>query len=266
MSKPYIYITGASGFIGKNLLRKLQKEKIACYGVSRKKINFKNSIKIKNYQEFMPKNNSVLVHLAENNHVSYILKDDKNLIEFNKNTIRGILEKNWDHVIYISSVLASQKNNKLFYIKNKIECEKIVLDYGGTVLRMTNLYGPNMSKSNIFSDIIKQLRNNNLITLKNTKVKRDFLWVEDAVEAIILSIKKRPKGIYNIASGKSISIMKLAQLFLKNSENNSRKVLSMELKVKEPFINVNIDDTIKDLGWKPRTLLETGIKKLLKID
>ena len=60
--------------------------------------------------------------------------------------------------------------------------------------------------------------------------------------------------------------MKLVQLFLKNSENNSRKVLSMELKVKEPFINVNIDDTIKDLGWKPKTLLETGIKKLLKID
>ena len=31
----------------------------------------------------------------------------------------------------------------------------------------------------------------------------------------------------------------------------------------------NIDsgtDTIKDLGWKPRTLLETGIKKLLKIN
>ena len=79
MSKPYIYITGASGFIGKNLLRKLQKEKIACYGVSRKKINFKNSIKIKNYQEFMPKNNSVLVHLAENNHVSYISCINRNI-------------------------------------------------------------------------------------------------------------------------------------------------------------------------------------------
>ena len=54
---------------------------------------------------------------------------------------------------------------------------------------MTNLYGPNMSTVNVFSDIIKQL-DNELIILKNIKAVRDFLWIDDAVEAIISAINK----------------------------------------------------------------------------
>ena len=42
--------------------------------------------------------------------------------------------------------------------------KKIILQYDGP-LRMTNLYGPNMSTVNVFSDIIKQL-DNELIILK----------------------------------------------------------------------------------------------------
>ena len=81
---------------------------------------------------------------------------------------------------------------------------------GGTVLRMTNIYGPGMSQNNVISDIIKQLDSNE-IKLIDVHANRDFLWIDDAVEAIILSSKKKYNDIFNVASNKSINIYNLAK-------------------------------------------------------
>ena len=88
-----------------------------------------------------------------------ILKSAKETIELEGQAIlnlKSLLEKGWKHVIYISSILVQQEaKKKSTYKKSKEECEKIILQYDGTILRMTNLYGPYMSTANVFSDIIK---------------------------------------------------------------------------------------------------------------
>ena len=77
-------------------------------------------------------------------------------------------------MIYISSIVVEQDTQRIStYKKIKVVCEKIILRHGGTILRMTNLYGPNMSTVNVFSDIIKQL-DNELIILKNIRRSEIF--------------------------------------------------------------------------------------------
>tara|TARA_B100000886_G_C20406116_1_gene484866 strand:- start:243 stop:1043 length:801 start_codon:yes stop_codon:yes gene_type:complete len=266
MKASNLYITGASGFIGKNLIKSLKKKNIFHYCVSRKKTEFDNTIELKNYKDLEPKKNSILIHLAENNNISEVDLLGKNYINNNVNTLKLLLKKNWKHAVYISSVMVEQNLNKgLIYKKSKKACEKIILEYGGTILRMTNLYGPYMSDVNIFSDIIKQL-NNQSITLKNPNAIRDFLWIDDAVEAIILAIKKTPGGIYNIASGKLISVEEIVKHFLKIHSNGIKNIISTQKNENDYFSAIDIEKTKLDLNWKPNFTIQTGIKKLLKND
>ena len=223
----YIYITGASGFIGKNLVKGLKKKNIIPYCISRKKIKANNFFRIENYKELSPKKNSVLIHLAENNNISEVNLLGQSYINDNLRNLGSLLEKEWSHVIYISSILVQQKTTKVStYKKNKEACEKIILQYGGTILRMTNLYGPHMSGTNVFSDIIKQL-DNELIILKNIGVVRDFLWIDDAVQAIISAINKKPRGIYNIASGKLISVEEIVKYFIQIYKIKHNNIVSL---------------------------------------
>ena len=214
MHNQFIYITGAAGFIGSNLVKKFIKKKICFFPVSRKSNDIKNSIVLENYSDLNPIENSTLIHLAENNNAAEAELMGEDFIIKNTEKISNLIKKKWGNVIYISTVLLydfEKKNNKItnesmgkvkvnsIYKKSKIECEKIVLNAGGSVLRMTNLYGPGMSLNNVMSDIIKQL-NSDKIILKNLNAMRDFLWIEDAVEAIILANKSKFNDIFNVAS------------------------------------------------------------------
>ena len=126
---------------------------------------------------------------------------------------------------------------------------------------MTNLYGPGMSRDNVFSDILKQLKKKQ-IRLRNIKAKRDFLWIEDAVEAIILAINSKNKNIFNIVSNNIISIHDLVKIFLKETKQN-KTILSVHSLQDEVDNNLDIKNTISELNWRPSTSLQTGIKKLL---
>ena len=264
MKSSCIYITGASGFVGKNLIKALKKKNIIPYCVSRKKIKNYNSIIVKNYGELSPKKNSILVHLAENNNISEVNLLGQSYIHNNVRNLRSLLEKGWKHVIYISSIIVQQEaKKKSTYKKSKEECEKIILQYDGTILRMTNLYGPYMSTANVFSDIIKQL-DNELIILNNIRAVRDFLWIDDAVEAIISAINKKPGGIYNVASGKSTSIEDIVKYFIKIYKVKHNNILSVQKKKNELFSYIDISKTKEVLDWHPNLSIETGIKKLLK--
>ena len=264
MSSSCIYITGASGFIGKNLVKGFKKKNIIPYCVSRKKVKTNNSIIIKNYKELSPKKNSILVHLAENNNISEVNLLGQSYINNNVKNLKFLLEKDWKHVIYISSIIVQQDKKKIsIYKRNKELCEKIISQYGGTVLRMTNLYGPDMPNANIFSDIIKQL-DNELIILKNIRAVRDFLWIDDAVEAIISATNKKPGGIYNVASGKLISIEDIVKHFIQIYKIEHNNIISVQENKNDFFSVIDIDKTKEVLNWQPNFSIEIGIKKLLK--
>ena len=90
-------------------------------------------------------------------------------------------------------------------------------------LRLFNVYGLRARSNNnygaMFGVFLSQIYHNKKITIVGTgNQKRDFLFVDDVVEAIHLSIvKKLANQILNIGYGKPISINKVVS-YLKHNK------------------------------------------------
>lgn len=271
----FVYITGASGFLGKNIAKVLSNKNIKFIAASRsKKCEIKNNIIIDKYENIKPKKASVLLHLAESNDINFINKNGNNYYNEAVSLLKKLLLKPWSHVIYISSTLVYGINSKVFhkpheilksrdtYTKNKLTCENLVIKNGGTVLRLTNTYGPGMPKINLFSDIFKQL-NNDKIIVRNLNSKRDYLWVDDCVEAIIAAINIKPNKILNIAYGETLSITEIINIILRKT-NKNKIIRELENSKHLNTINLDIELTKKVLKWKPKIPVKKGIDLMIK--
>ena len=97
-----------------------------------------------------------------------------------------------------------------------------------------------------------------LTIVGNGKQTRDFIHVDDLVSAFIKVIKSRyVNKIYNIGSGKRTSINTIASIF-----NGKKKFIP--IRPGEPKDSLaNISKLKKDINWKPKISIESGIKKLL---
>lgn len=73
--------------------------------------------------------------------------------------------------------------------------------------RLFNLYGPSETNPHVIPEIVSQLRVSDVVRLGNTKPKRDFVYVEDAADAIVTLCQGAPSGTtVNIGTGVSHSI------------------------------------------------------------
>jgi len=264
---PKIVITGASGFIGSALITRLKEENIHYVGLTRK--NIKGLIQISSYTDYKSDLDSILIHLAQPNN-SNIQTNGKE-IELYEELVSG----NWKHIIYISSATVygdkiknlRKTQEEIFeyndYTRVKLKCEKITLEKKGTCLRFSNVYGPNMSNENVISEIILQMYNSEKIVVKNMYPIRDFLWIDDAIYAIIQTIKIKPYGIINVGSGIGTSIEQLIKCVL-NIINKPNKLIFSESNEKFSSILVlNINETKKILNWEPKITLMEGLTKLI---
>tara|TARA_B100001250_G_C19116145_1_gene493265 strand:- start:24 stop:446 length:423 start_codon:yes stop_codon:yes gene_type:complete len=91
------------------------------------------------------------------------------------------------------------------------------------------------------------------------KQSRDFTYVTDVINGLVLGFRAKIKNeIFNLGTGKAISVNKIVRLlkgkktFIPNRPGEPEKTLACIKKIK------------KQLKWKPRVNIETGIKLLLK--
>jgi len=260
-----VVITGASGFIGKNIASYLSKKyKILPY--SRKK-KLKDFIYIKNYKNIASGDKKILIYLSQSSFGSI-----KNLKE-ELNTVRFISKKKWNYIIYFSSYnvylekklnIKEESNLDLnnYYNKLKIISENIFLKNSNSVcLRLSNILGKHYNSNTLLSDIVSQIqKKNKIIYLNNKNIVRDFLFVNDLKRVILLCLKKKPKGIFNVGSGSGISaeylatkifkIMKIKGRIISKKKTFSRKVLDI----------TKIQNT---LNWKPKNLINKELKNIL---
>jgi len=218
-----------------------------------------------------------LLYLAENNEITKADKLSSDYIENNVKRLKFIISNTRSKLIYASSVAiygdlseiphcpSEKLNINNTYAKSKFECEKLVLQAGGVVARLSNIYGPGMSKKNIISDILKQIKVKGIdsINIIDGSPIRDMIHISDVTSCLLSMTKIQKKGIYNIATGTSISMKDLALMILKVANFEEYKLMELKHNKTTSCISLDISNTKKTFAWSPSISLQDGLKELV---
>jgi UDP-glucose 4-epimerase len=148
------------------------------------------------------------------------------------------------------------------YTHSKLVKETIVLQAGGAVVRLSNLFGRGMSARNVLSDILSQISSKGPIFIRDDKPVRDFLHVNDAAMAMSSLVENDYTGLLNVGSGVGTGIGELAELVLNVVGQNSRSIIPTNPSDGHSRNILDISETTERLGWKPMGTLADGLRDL----
>lgn len=244
-----IAITGASGFVGSNLLPYLQNAGYTTIGVSRNPRE--NEISYEELTTETWNNANAIVHLAGKAHDLKKTLNDSDYYEINyeltKKLFDQFLVSNAQQFIYISSVKAvadsvdgilsedEVPNPVTAYGKSKLMAENYILanipaDKQVYILRPCMIHGPgNKGNLNLLYTIVKKGFSWPLAAFEN---QRSFLSIDNLCFVIqeLLNSNDIPSGIYNVADDASLSTNELIGLISK-SQNKLPKTLAIPKKL-----------------------------------
>ncbi len=121
------------------------------------------------------------------------------------------------------------------YNHSKLIAEEICKYYSQTfnfpvtVLRPVNVYGPAHKKEFLIPTIIQQVMDNTIdtINVQDLRPKRDYLFIDDFIAALISTISSKGFEIYNIGCGYSISVEKITQVVMQKTGITNPILLKM---------------------------------------
>jgi nucleoside-diphosphate-sugar epimerase len=138
-------------------------------------------------------------------------------------------------------------------------------------VELEHLYGPGDDSSKFVSYVIDQCINNvPEIKLTPGEQKRDFIYIEDAVNAYLCLLKNvgQLQSSYSeiaLGSGTVTMVKKLVDLIAKITKSNT-KLLFGSLPYRENEVMESVADIskLKQLGWSPQYCLDDGIKACIE--
>lgn len=135
--------------------------------------------------------------------------------------------------------------------------------------RYQNVYGAGQSLSNPYTGILSifstRIKNGNDITIFEDGLEsRDFVYVDDVVDATILGIEKEQANgeVFNVGLGEAIDVLTVATTLIKAYSSTSKITISKNYRLGD--IRHNYADLTKikaKLGFQPKVGFEEGIKK-----
>ncbi|OGH72437.1 MAG: hypothetical protein A2921_04115 [Candidatus Magasanikbacteria bacterium RIFCSPLOWO2_01_FULL_43_20b] len=256
-----ILVTGAAGFIGSNLVKRLVADgRQVCVLV-------KPSTNLARIQELLPKITCCradlldfdglkreleeirpqgVFHLAASNIQSGVTAEDSEVAETNILGTRNLLQAlggiNYDFFINLGSFLeygpksGPIKESELCAPPELYSITKLAATlYGQAVARRDNKpiitfrlftpYGPAVQPGRLIYEVITRALRNEEISLTQPKVARDFIFVEDLIE-LLLEAKDKAKNyqgeIFNAGSGQAITLESVVNEVLKITGSKSR--------------------------------------------
>lgn len=130
-------------------------------------------------------------------------------------------------------------------------------------LRLFNVYGTKSRTAGTYGAMFgvfltQKLKAKPLTIVGRGQQSRDFIYVSDVVNALIMSAKnKSTNQIFNVGNGKPIKIIEIAKLL-------KSKYVFIDDRPGEPKkTHANISKIKKTLKWRPKITIQQGIKKLL---
>ena len=304
------FITGSEGFIGSNLVEKLLKKKIYVFalvqynsfgnvGWLRNIANKNKNIEIvfgdltdpNTYIDYLKKSDYV-INLASLISVPYSYHASKSYFQNNilgchflydscrKFNIKKIVHFSTSEVYGTPKDLPITENTVFNpqspYAASKAGADFVAKSYFYSfnlpiiILRPFNNFGPRQSLRAVIPTIISQALNGNIIKLGKVTTKRDFLYVEDTVDAVIktININKRLFGEeLNLGTNYTLKVKDIIQLV--SSILNKKLTLKLNKEKLRPkkseveILKCDYSKARKQIHWKPEYNGKKGFKLAL---
>lgn len=264
-----IGITGASGFLGKSFIDSVKDE-----GYSFR--DFTGDIRNRTELEGFFKGCDVVVHLAG------VFSDDYDqLIEVNVSGTRNVVDSciacGVERIIFSSTGAVygepthaiSSENDPLLpstlYGLSKMFAETYIRFSGIShlILRFPNIYGPGNMKGVVYNFLDSISKKGEVIIHGSGEQRRDFLFLDDAVRAIVSAIEYSGKNeILNISTGESHSLNELVEVFRKEFPNISEKKVPFDESNSLMELSLDSSKAKKVLDWSSQVTIDEGVSLL----
>ena len=324
-----ILVTGAAGFIGFHLARRLLEDGIQVtgidnlnpyYDVNLKKARLDRLLSFYNFTFFnkdLADNKGmkeifkdikfdVVVNLAAQAGVRYSLENPMSYVNSNLVGFANILEccRHYDvkHLVFASSSSVYGANTKMpfsvhqnvdhpisLYAATKKANELMAHTYSHlfnlacTGLRFFTVYGPwGRPDMSLFLFTRAIMEGRPIKVFNHGKMQRDFTYIDDIIEGVVRVMKKVPEAntawdSENPDPGSSYSRYKIYNIGNNNpvelNEFISKIQNALGIEAKKELLDIqpgdvkstyaNVDDLVHDVGFKPQTPIETGIKRFI---
>jgi len=242
--------------------------------------------------EFLEKNFAGHTHVLHLAALVSVPESISNPLEFNNTNITGTLNvfeaarrNNISKVVYASSAAvygnqssvpvaeSAQTKSESPYGLHKIVNDEYAHLYGQnfnlsiTGLRYFNIFGPRQNPSSPYSGVVSifvdKIQKGEPITIYGDgKQTRDFVYVDNVVQANLLALGSDKRGVYNVGIGQETSLLTLVSTI----EEVVGKKTQIDFKNKrEGDIErsyASIEKIKLELGYIPEVDLKNGLKKL----
>jgi len=324
-----VLVTGAAGFIGFHLSRRLLKN--GChvagidnlnpyYDVKLKEARLERLTSFENFKfhkmDISDKksleaifNNTkydVVVNLAAQAGVRYSIENphayvDSNIVGF-VNLLECCRHNDVKHLVFASSSSVYGANTKMpFSVHNNVDHpvslyaatkkanELMAHAYSHlfglhcTGLRFFTVYGPWGRPDMALFLFTKAILEEKPIKVFNQgRMQRDFTYIDDITEGVVRIMARLPEPnptwngdnpdpgtsyarykIYNIGNNNPVELMEYIGVIEKVLGKKAKKEFLEMQPGDVPATYADIDDLIKDVGFKPETTIETGIKQFI---
>ena len=160
------------------------------------------------------------------------------------------------------------------YSQTKVICESLCEGYNRdfkvpiTIFRPFNIYGKGQNPDFLIPSIINQAKIGKIV-IKDDRPKRDYIHVEDIIEAIIKAIEVQSQdnqiNKYNLGTGKSYSVKEIVEIVSSFFDKEIEYICLHEIRQNEVLDTIaDISKIWNELHWKPNISIEEGLKMMLK--
>ena len=150
----------------------------------------------------------------------------------------------------------------------KFHCQRVGVDY--TLFRFFNVFGRGQLPMYIVPQVLRQIVEEGKVVIRNGTVMRDLLYVEDCIDAVMkLAVSSDAAGqVFNIGSGHIVSIAEVAKTAALATEQPDVEIIDLEEQIdySPSAIIADITRVQSTIDWFPKVDLREGLRRMWQSD
>ncbi len=288
-----ILVTGSEGYLGSRLIKLLQIQEADIFTLDRIGKNTDHHFVVditdqeavgKAIQKIRPQ---IIFHLAASLHRDRLFDKHDDVMRINYfgtvNLLKALQDQPYENFIFASSSEV-YGNNKIPFKENqlpkptspyslsKVCAEHAIITFSDvykknyTILRLFNFFGENMPANFFIPQMIEALKTGKNFEMTKGEQLRDFLYVDDIIQALILSASnsKSYRQIFNVCSGVGVSLQQLAKEIKSKMKSTSTILFgAIPYRENEVWKMIGSNQKIsKVLGFKQAYPFKNAVKQL----